>query len=155
MMGAFDSPFIIPVAGIAIGAIAIISGTASTMQARHIKAMQQSEMLARGLSAADVERLLNIDKSSEPITRDPFRTRDPYRSMANARRAAIVLCSSGIGIIFFFVALLIILGEKEVLCGAATGLVPLMIGIGFFIDYYLQKRELAGFASKLEADTLS
>ncbi|PMZ85460.1 hypothetical protein C1X79_26010, partial [Pseudomonas sp. FW305-42] len=71
--------------------------------------------------------------------------KDPLRSLGIARRTGIVLVSSGIGIVLFFVTLELILGVREVLSGAAVGLIPLAIGIGFFIDYSLQKRELSRF----------
>jgi hypothetical protein len=32
-----------------------------------------------------------------------------------------------------------------VLAGAAVGLMPLAVGIGFVIDYHLQKRDLSRF----------
>ena len=146
-MSAFDSPFIIPVAGIAIGAIAIIAGTVNQMQARQVKALQRSEMLARGFSAAEIERLSTGGASAEASIAGP---RDPHRSMANARRAGLILSSSGIGIILFFVGVFSILGERDVLCGAAAGLVPLAIGVGFFVDYHLQKRELSRFHLEME-----
>jgi hypothetical protein len=47
-----------------------------------------------------------------------------------------------LGVILFFCVLSSILGEREVLAGAACGLVPLGLGIGFLVDAYLQKRNL-------------
>jgi hypothetical protein len=78
--------------------------------------------------------------------------KDPLRSLGNARRAAIVLVSVGVGLTLFFVTLSYILQERDVLAGAAVGIIPLAIGIGFFIDYQLQKRELARFGLEVGAE---
>src|ERR1700733_10894895 len=128
-MGYFNSPFIIPVAGCAVGAIAIISGIWFEAQQRRNKADQRMAMLARGLPIAEIERLLG-----------------------NARRTGIVLLSVGLGLILFFLVLAEILQVRAILAGAAAGLIPLAIGIGFFIDYNLQKRELSRFGLEVEAD---
>jgi hypothetical protein len=38
------------------------------------------------------------------------------------------------------------------LTGAAVGIIPLAIGIGFFVDYNLQKRELSRFGVEVGAE---
>jgi hypothetical protein len=78
--------------------------------------------------------------------------KDPLRSLSNARRTGIVLVSVGLGLTLFFVALSFILQERDVLSGAAVGIIPLAIGIGFFIDYNLQKRELSRFGLEVGAE---
>jgi hypothetical protein len=96
-------------------------------------------MVARGMPADDIDKLLTkaiVD--SKPV-------KDPMQSLANARRTAIVLISSGIGLALFFILLAYILSERDVLAGAAVGLMPLAVGIGFVIDYHLQKRDLSRF----------
>jgi len=103
-------------------------------------------MLARGMSVEDIEKVLG---KPNDVDRPP---KDPLRSLSNARRAGIILVSSGIGIMLFFITLKIILGEREILSGAAVGLIPLAIGIGFFVDYHLQKRELSRFGLEIEPD---
>ena len=58
-MGTFVfSPFIVPVAGCAVGAVAIIAGIWFEAQQRRNKAEQRMAMLARGLPIAEIERLL-------------------------------------------------------------------------------------------------
>jgi hypothetical protein len=147
-MGAFFfSPFAIPVAGCAVGAIAIVSGIWFEAQQRRNKADQRMAMIARGLPIAEIERLLG---AGEDEKRTP---KDPIRSLGNARRTAIVLVSVGLGLILFFLVLTAILQVRAILSGAAAGLIPLAIGIGFFIDYNLQKRELSRFGLEVEADS--
>jgi hypothetical protein len=80
------------------------------------------------------------------------RTKDPLRSLGNARRTGIVLVSVGAGVIVFGFVLTAILQVREVLAVSASGLIPLAIGIGFFVDYGLQKRELARFGLEVAAD---
>ena len=67
---------------------------------------------------------------------------DATRRRANTRRAGIILLGSAAGLILFFVALSSIVQVREVLCGAAAGLIPLGIGAGFLIDARIQTREL-------------
>ena len=96
-------------------------------------------MVARGMSADDIDKLLG--KRND----DGKPAKDPIQSLVNTRRTAIVLISSGAGLSLFFLVLTWILRVHEVLSGAAVGLIPLAIGVGFLIDYNLQKRDLSRF----------
>ena len=58
----------------------------------------------------------------------------------------------GAGVVIFGLVLTAILQVREVLSVAAAGLIPLAIGIGFFVDYALQKRELSRFGLEVAAD---
>jgi hypothetical protein len=57
-----------------------------------------------------------------------------------------------LGLIAFGWLLAEIIGDHEVRVVAAAGLIPLAIGIGFFVDYGLQKRELARFGLEVGAE---
>jgi hypothetical protein len=140
------SPFIVPVAGCAVGAVAIVSGIWFEAQQRRNKAEQRMAMIARGVPIAEIEKLLGSGDEEK-------RVRDPLRSLGNARRAGIVLASLGVGLILFFAALSVVVHVREVLAGAAAGLIPLAIGIGFFVDYNLQKRELSRFGLEIGAES--
>jgi hypothetical protein len=140
------SPFVVPLGAFAVGIVAIVAGIWSQAHAVRTKAEQRMAMIARGMSIEEIERLLGTgDEENRPSV-----TKDPLRSLGNARRTGIVLVSSGIGISVFFIALTAILQHRQVLAGAAAGLIPLAIGIGFFIDYHLQKRELSRFGMEIE-----
>ena len=140
------SPILIPVLGICIPIVAIVAGTVSQMHNSRLKADQRMALLARGMPPQEIENLLRT-------TKDPDRgPKDPMRSLGNARRAAIVLIASGLGIAAFFLVLKMVLGDREILAGAACGLIPLFIGVGFVVDYQLQKREMSRFGLELEAD---
>jgi len=140
------SPFIVPVAGCAVGAIAIVSGIWFEAQQRRNKAEQRMAMIARGIPIAEIEKLLGSGDEEK-------RVRDPLRSLGNARRTGVVLVSVGLGLALFFITLSIIVSERDVLAGAAVGIIPLVIGIGFFIDYNLQKRELSRFGLEIGAES--
>jgi hypothetical protein len=140
------SPFVVPVAGCAVGAVAIVSGIWFEAQQRRNKAEQRMAMIARGVPIAEIERLLGSGDEEK-------RVRDPLRSLGNARRAGIVLVSLGVGLVLFFAALSVVVQVREVLAGAAAGLIPLAIGVGFFIDYNLQKRELSRFGLEIGAES--
>jgi Domain of unknown function (DUF6249) len=140
------SPFIVPVAGCMVGAVAIISGIWLDGHKRRIKSEERIAMISRGVPLADIEKMLGSGSEEKPPVKDPL------RSLGNARRAGIVLVSVGVGLTLFFITLSNILRERDVLAGAAVGIIPLAIGIGFFIDYYLQKRELARFGLEVGAE---
>jgi Domain of unknown function (DUF6249) len=139
------SPFIVPVAGCMVGAVAIISGIWLDGHKRRIKSDERIAMISRGVPMAEIEKMLGTGDEDKPAVKDPL------RSLGNARRTAIVLTSVGIGLTLFFVTLSYILQERDVLAGAAVGIIPLAIGVGFFIDYNLQKRELARFGLEVGA----
>ena len=143
-MEIFHSPLIVPLGAFVVAIVAIVSGIWSDAHTKRIRADQRMAMLARGMSIEDIEKVLGKVREEE---RPP---KDPLRSLSNARRAGIILVSSGIGLMLFFVTLSAIVRERNVLAGAAVGLIPLAIGIGFFVDYNLQKRELSRFGMEID-----
>jgi hypothetical protein len=146
-MDFFMSPLIVPVAGCAVGAIAIVSGIWLDGHKRRLKSEERLAMLARGVPLAEIEKILGAGSEDKPAVKDPL------QSLGNARRAGIVLVSVGAGLVLFFLVLAEILHVREILSGAAAGLIPLAIGIGFFIDYNLQKRELSRFGLEVGAES--
>jgi hypothetical protein len=126
----------VPLGAFLVGIIAIIAGVAGGAYKQRLKTEQRLAMLARGMSAADIERVLSAEGKS---------AKDPIQGLASTRRTAIVLISTGVGVMLSFVVLAWIVNDHEVLSGGAFGLIPLSIGGGFFIDYMMQKRELAHF----------
>lgn len=129
----------IPMGAFLVAIVAIVSGVVGDAQRQRLKAEQRMAMVARGMSANDIDKLLGkASGDGRPV-------RDPLQSLANTRRTAIVLISSGVGLALFFIVLSIVVGERDVLAGAAVGLIPLSVGVGFLIDYNLQKRDLSRF----------
>jgi hypothetical protein len=148
IMGAFGSPFIVPLGAFLVAIVAIISGIAGQAHARKLKAEQRMAMVQRGMPAEQIDLLLKSTRDDG----EEIKTRDPLRSLGNARRTAVVLVSVGVGLILFGILLTLIERDREVLTVSACGLIPLAIGIGFFVDYNLQKRELARFGLEVAAD---
>jgi hypothetical protein len=145
MNGFAFSPFIVPVAGCMVGIVAIVAGIWLEGHKRRIKSEERMAMISRGVPLSEIEKMLGAGDERPPV-------KDPMRSLGNARRAGIILVSVGVGLTLFFVALSYILQERDVLSGAAIGIIPLAIGIGFFIDYNLQKRELSRFGLEVGAE---
>jgi hypothetical protein len=143
-MDPFHSPFIVPLGAFVVAIVAIGGGIWSDVHNKRIRADQRMAMLARGMSIDDIEKTLG---KANDVDKAP---KDPLRSLSNARRAGIVLVSTGLGLILFFITLTAIVRERDVLAGAAAGLIPLAIGIGFFVDYNLQKRELSRFGMEID-----
>ena len=142
----WNSPFIVPIGAFAMTLGIVIAGVISHSHNRRLKAEQRIAMVQRGMPVHEIERLLGTrEEEDKPV-------KDPMRSLGNARRAAIVLISTGVGFMAFFLVLSMILHVREVLSGAAAGLIPFAIGVGFFIDYSLQKRELSRFGLEVGAD---
>jgi hypothetical protein len=154
-----NSPFIVPVAALLLAAIAVVSAAISKAHARRIKAEQRMAMVARGMKAEDIALLL--DQNPEELEARNAREallgmathRDPMRRLQSARRTAIILSSVGLGAILFFVLLVQIEGDHEIYSGAAAALIPLAIGIGFFIDYHLQKRDFEALRASEDPHT--
>jgi Flp pilus assembly protein TadB len=147
-MTIFDSPFIVPVAGCAVGACAIVGGIYSDIRNKELRSQERLAMLHRGVPMEEIERL-----TSKAREDDETKVRDPLRSLANARRAGVVLVSVGLGLGVFGVLLFAILQVRPVLVVAAVGVINLCIGAGFLVDYNMQKRELSRFGMEVEAES--
>src|ERR1017187_8801019 len=148
-MGAFASPFIIPLGAFLVAIVAIVSGAVSQAHARRIKAEQRMAMLHSGMTVEQIDQVL---RPSTAYGEELEKIKDPLRGLGNTRRAGVVLVSVGVGLVLFGLVLTSILQVREVLTVAAAGLIPLAIGIGFFIDYNLQKRELSRFGLEVGAE---
>lgn len=141
----FFSPFTVAVAGclmiLGLGAFGIYS----EIDQRRVRSQERMTLLARGMSVEDIERLQRRIQNEG--------SSDPVRVMNNIRRTAMILFGCGLGIILFGLLLAAILQNRVLLIVPAAGLLPLAIGVGFFVDYKMQARDLARFG--LEVDTQS
>ena len=150
------SGVLIPIVAMLIPIVAIIAGAFNAVHQRRIRADQQMAMIARGVPLAEIEafqqRTATVDREDRPI-------KDPMRSLGNARRTAMVLIPLGIGLTMFFLifgSIMLSHVDKDagwvLIAVSAAGLIPLAIGIGFLVDYNLQKRELSRFGLEVAAD---
>ena len=128
------SPFIVPVAGCAMVLGIVIAGIWSGIRNREIQSRERLEAIARGVPIPPTPEELAIThgKPAASLT----------RRRANIRLAGIVLLATAVGLILFFCGLAAVLQERDVLCGAAVGLIPAAIGVGFLIDTKIQTREM-------------
>jgi hypothetical protein len=129
-----NSPFIVPVAGCAMIACIVIAGVWSGVRQREIQSRERLEAIARGVPIPPTPEELAITHGRP--------TADLRRRRANIRLTGVVLLASAVGLILFFIGLAAVLQERDVLCGAAVGLIPLAIGLGFLIDTKIQTREM-------------
>jgi preprotein translocase subunit Sss1 len=82
------------------------------------------------------ERLAALARGTE-IPMEP-----ELSQFARSRRAGILLVSGGVGFIVMFALIARIVGEPETLAAAAVGILPLAVGIGYFLDAALIHRDM-------------
>lgn len=150
------SGVLIPIVALLIPIVAIIAGAYNQAQQRRLRADQQMAMIARGVPLAEVEAFM---QRTTPVDQDDRPIKDPMRSLANARRTAMVLIPLGLGLSAFFLLFGSVMLAKVdheagwvLIAVSAAGLIPLAIGLGFLYDYNLQKREMSRFGLEVGAD---
>ena len=129
-----NSPFIVPVAGCFMIVGIVAANAWSSARKRQIESEERLAAIARGVPIPPTQDEIAVSRN-RPAP-------DALRRRGNVRRGGIVLISAAIGIVLFFLSLAYVLRERDVLCGAACGLIPLGIGIGLLIDARIQSREL-------------
>jgi hypothetical protein len=130
------SPYIIPVAGCLTGLGIVLGGIWSGIRNREIQSQERLAAIAAGvpIPLTAEELAITHGAASKPARRSDGR---------GARRAGIVLISTAFGLVAFFIALAAILQARQVLVGAAVGLIPMLMGVGFLIDARMNAREAA------------
>jgi hypothetical protein len=129
-----DSPFIVPVAGCAMILGIVVAGIWSGIRNREIQSHERLAAIAKGVPIPPtVEELALIH--GKPSA-------DSTRRRGNVRLAGTILVIGAISLVAFFLVLAAILQERDVLSGAAVGLIPLGIGIALLIDARTQTREM-------------
>jgi hypothetical protein len=129
-----NSPFIVPVAGCAMIACIVVASQISATRKRQIESEERLAAIARGVPIPPTQAEIALTHN-RPTT-DSIRRRD------SARRGGIILVAGAIGVMLFFFALTVIIGQREILSGVACGLIPLGIGAGLLIDSRIQTREI-------------
>jgi hypothetical protein len=82
------------------------------------------------------ERLAALARGTE-IPMEP-----ELSQFARSRRAGILLVSGGLGFMIMFAAIARVVDEPHTLVAAAFGILPLAVGIGYFLDAALIHRDL-------------
>jgi hypothetical protein len=128
---AFFSPFVIPVAGMALALGIILIGAVSNYHKQKLLSEERLTALAKGLTLPPIEE-------SEEIARPA----NPRRRLHNTRQGGIVTIATGIGLVLFSIVLMWVTEERATLIVGGAGLIPLCIGVGMLIDYGFQLRDL-------------
>jgi len=135
------SPFIVPIGAFAAWFGVVTVKTISSYKVRKLRSQERLAAIEKGIPLPPEDPVIEkefLDKtfgesrSSRPPT--------PGRRIGYLRTSGIVCISVGIGLILFFMALTHITQERLVLCGAATGLIPLAIGAGLLLDASIQAK---------------
>lgn len=129
----------VPLGGFCVAIVGIVSGSVSQAHSRRIKAEERMALIARGVPLAEIERMMSPDQNG-----DERLSRSPVGRMRGSRTAALILIGVGLGLSLFGAMLTAIERDHEVLVVAAVGVIPLAIGIAFFVDYRLQRAEVEG-----------
>jgi uncharacterized protein DUF6249 len=82
------------------------------------------------------ERLAALARGAE-IPMEP-----DLSQFARSRRAGILLVSGGLGSMIMFTLIARIVQEPETMVAAAAGILPLAVGIGYFVDAALIHRDI-------------
>jgi hypothetical protein len=133
----FNPAVAVPLGAFLVAIVGIISGSLSQAHSRRMKAEERIALIARGVPLAEIEKMMGADGNPG----DPLQ-RSPTSRMRGSRTASLVLIGVGLGLSLFGALLAAIVHEFDVLVVAAAGVIPLALGIAFFVDYRLQKAEV-------------
>ena len=133
------SPFMVPISGCLMVLGIVVAGVWSGARTREIQSQERLAAIAAGVPIPPTPEELAIIHGKPSA--------DQARRRANIRLAGIVLLGTALGLIAFFIVLAAVLQERNVLCGAAVGLIPLGIGLGFLVDVRIQTREMEEIAA--------
>jgi hypothetical protein len=110
-----------------IGLVAVILGMGVPLGALYtyyrVRKLRSEERLAA------IARGVNIPMEPE------------LNQVARARRAGILLVSGALGYIFTFGLVAQIQADRDVWTAAAFGIIPLAVGIGYFVDWSMIRRD--------------
>ena len=133
----FNPAVAVPLGAFCVAIVGIISGSVSQAHSRRMKAEERIALIARGVPLAEIEKMMGGDRNE-----DERLPRSPVGRMRGSRTTSLVLIGVGLGLSLFGAMLTAIEHDHEVLVVAAVGVIPLALGIAFFVDYRLQKAEV-------------
>lgn len=136
----WNSPFVVPVALFIMVLGIVIATRIAEYQKRRLQSEERLAAIARGIP-------LPPEPLPEPISNEAAQR----RSARGLRTAAIVLIAVSLGTAAFAFLLVWILQNRQIYSLAAVAVIPLAIGIGLFVDYRLQMRELDRISAELRS----
>jgi Domain of unknown function (DUF6249) len=147
MGGWADSPFSVPVAAF----LAVFGIVWVKTRARYaVRKLQSQERLA---AIEKGQPLPPEPGGDEDLFGKPQKVKNPGRRIAALRTGGIVCLALGVGLFLFFVMLAHVLEVREVLSGAAVGLIPMAIGAGLLLDVRIQTASLKAQEQQAAAAT--
>ena len=126
-----NSPFIVPVAGtiMILGIVAVSKW--SEYGTRKLHSEERMAAIAKGLPLPEPFVVPRESKTMSLKQRN-----------INIRLGGTICVAGAIALAAFFFVLYLVIGQREILCGAAAALVPLGIGAGLLIDARINSRAL-------------
>lgn len=141
----FRSPFVVPVAGCLMIACIVVSSAWARVRSQEMKSHERLARIAQGLPVDpnwdEVTIQAATGQAAGQVTPAVRKPGGQPNDGSGARRAGVVLTSIGLGLFIFFALLAVTLRERDVFAGAAAGVLPLAIGIGFLVDAKNKKEE--------------
>ncbi len=133
-----NSPFIVPVAAFAMVLGIVIVANISNYHTRKLKSEERMTAIAKGIP-------LPPEPETDYAALASLGDRGAAASLSRARglrTGGIVLVAVGVGLGLFGFFLAWIVQEHDGLVVAASGLIPLAIGVGLLVDYSLRNRAI-------------
>jgi hypothetical protein len=126
-----NSPFIVPVAGtiMLFGIVAVSKW--SEYGARKLHSEERMAAIAQGLPLPE-----------PPTQPKETKVADLKQRIAKIRLGGIICVTGAIAVALFFFILYLVIGQREILSGAAAALIPFGIGAGLLIDARINARDL-------------
>lgn len=139
----FFSPFLIPIVAMLIPIVAIIAAAVQKVNSDRLRSGERLALLARGIPIDEVERILRPQKANiAEAAAQQSRPAVALRTASQIRLTAIILMCSGISLAAFLIVVALVLHNPDVYAGAASGIVPFGVGVGFLVDYRARCREI-------------
>jgi peptidoglycan/LPS O-acetylase OafA/YrhL len=95
----------------------------------HVRKLRTQERLAAMARGVEIPMVADLSES------------------ARSRRAGILLCTGALGVIMAFGFIAQIEHDPEVWVPAAFAIIPMAVGIGYFLDYSLIRRDASAHQS--------
>lgn len=126
------SPYIVPVAGaiMILGIVAV--SKAHEGYTRKLQYDERMAAIAQGLPIPE----------PVPVLLQERRAMSLRQRNRNIRLAGIICVAGSIGVALFFYMLYLVIGQHEILAGAACAIIPFALGAGLLIDATINSRGL-------------
>lgn len=133
----FNSPYIIPIFGTLMVLGIVIANAWSGVRTREMRSQERLAAIAKGMPLPP-----DVEEQAVGQVQAVAAGTSLERQRNTSRRTGLVLVFTGLGLVAFFVVLELVLQVRPILSGAAAGLIPTGIGVGFLVDARTRTRDL-------------